>query len=218
MHLKSCRVLVTPTSFGQYNKQLKTDLEEAIGEVIYNTTGHPLTSDELTDILPGIDGYIAGLDWIDHAALDAADKLKVIARYGVGVDRVDLDTSEAKGIVVTNTPGANSASVAELTIGLILSLARHIPKGVKATREGEWPRLNGLSLSGKTVGLVGLGARNTPLLMYPFPTCSTCPTTFPNSSVGWVWTSATTKSQFNPLLISKKKSVNQPVIMGPEAM
>jgi D-3-phosphoglycerate dehydrogenase len=158
MDLKSCRILVTPTSFGKYNKQLKTDLEETVGEVIYNTTGHPLTSDELVDILPGIDGYIAGLDWIDDAALAAADKLKVIARYGVGVDRVDLDAAEVQGITITNTPGANSASVAELTIGLILSLARHIPKGAAATRKGEWPRMNGLSLQGKTIGLVGLGA------------------------------------------------------------
>jgi D-3-phosphoglycerate dehydrogenase len=81
----------------------------------------------------------------------------VISRYGVGVDNVDLATAREKGITVTNTPGANSASVAELTIGLILSLARHIPESVAATREGGWPRLAGVTLEGKRISLLGFG-------------------------------------------------------------
>ncbi len=108
--------------------------------------------------MPGVDGFIAGVDEIDAAALAAADRLKVIARYGVGVDNVDLDAAQARGIVVTNTPGANSVSVAELAVGLMLALARHIPEAVAATRQGAWPRLPGVSLRGKTVGLVGFGA------------------------------------------------------------
>jgi D-3-phosphoglycerate dehydrogenase len=82
----------------------------------------------------------------------------VIARYGVGVDQVDLDAAKARGIVVTNTPGANAVSVAELAIGLMLSLARNIPQMVTATRDGEWPRVQGLTLDGKVIGLLGLGA------------------------------------------------------------
>jgi D-3-phosphoglycerate dehydrogenase len=108
--------------------------------------------------LHGIDGYIAGLDGIDANALQAADRLKVIARYGVGVDNVDLATARAKGIVVTNTPGANSVSVAELAIGLMLALARQIPEAVEAVHQGKWPRYAGLSLEGKTIGILGLGA------------------------------------------------------------
>jgi D-3-phosphoglycerate dehydrogenase len=126
--------------------------------VVFHSTGKPLSSEELGLLLPGCDGYIAGLDTIDRSALEAADRLKVIARYGVGVDNVDLAAARARGIIVTNTPGANSASVAELTVGLMLALARSILVLAEATRRGEWPRHVGVSLSGKTVGLLGLGA------------------------------------------------------------
>lgn len=129
-----------------------------MGEVIYNTLGRPLTSEELQALLPGCDGYIAGLDAIDRAALEAADRLKVIARYGVGVDNIDLAAAAEKSIVVTNTPLANASSVAELTIGLILALARSLPTLVAQTKAGQWPRTTGLTLEGKTVGLIGLGA------------------------------------------------------------
>jgi phosphoglycerate dehydrogenase-like enzyme len=105
-----------------------------------------------------VDGFIAGLDVIDCDALACADRLKIIARYGVGVEKVDLKTAKAKRIVVTNTPGANSSSVAELTLGLMLALARHVPAAAQATRDGGWPRLSGISIEGKTVGLLGFGS------------------------------------------------------------
>lgn len=158
MNLKDCRVLVTPTSYGKDDPTLKSDLEALVGEVIYNRTGKPLSSAQVAGLLPGVDGYIAGLDEIDRRALQAADRLKVIARYGVGVDGVDLQAAREKGIVVTNTPAANSVSVAELTIGLMLALARQIPTGWEAIRTGGWPRLPGVTLEGKTVGILGFGA------------------------------------------------------------
>lgn len=156
--LEKARVLVTPTSYGLHDPALKEALAGAVGEVVYNTTGRPLASAELLELVPGCDGFIAGLDSIDRPVIEAADRLQVIARYGVGVDNVDLDTAQERGIVVTNTPGANSASVAELTVGLILSLARPIPAAVAATKAGEWPRTPGLTLEGKVVGLIGFGA------------------------------------------------------------
>lgn len=156
--LKECRVLVTPTSYGKEEPELKTYLQEQVGEVIYNLTGRPLTSNELIALIGGMDGFIAGLDTIDRLVIAAADRLKVIARYGVGVDAVDLAAAKEKGIIVTNTPGANSSSVAELTIGLMLSLARNIPVAFQATHSGQWPRLRGQTLEGKVIGLVGFGA------------------------------------------------------------
>ncbi len=158
MKLCECRLLVTPTSYGKNDCRLKTDLEAQVKEVIYNPTGKPLSSAEVERLLPGIDGYIAGLDGIDANALRAADRLKVISRYGVGVDNVDLVAAREKGIVVTNTPGANSVSVAELALGLILALARQIPEAVEAVQHGNWPRYSGISLEGKTIGILGLGA------------------------------------------------------------
>lgn len=158
MDLKQCRVLVTPTSFGRDDPRLREKLEAAVGEVIYNPTSRPLSSAELVELLPGCHGYIAGLDTIDRTALESADQLKVIARYGTGVDRVDLDAAKEQGIIVTNTPGANTVSVAELAIGLMLALVRGIPQANTATKNGEWPRLRGTLLEGKVVGLIGFGA------------------------------------------------------------
>jgi D-3-phosphoglycerate dehydrogenase len=158
MNLKECRLLVTPTSYGKNDPRLKTELEALVGEVVYNPTGKPLTSTEVARLLPGMDGYIAGLDAIDASALEAADRLKVIARYGVGVDSVDLAAAQARRIVVTNTPGANSVSVAELALGLMLALARQIPEAVEAVHQGKWPRYSGISLEGKVIGILGLGA------------------------------------------------------------
>ncbi|MEA4908369.1 MAG: phosphoglycerate dehydrogenase [Chloroflexi bacterium] len=155
--LKNYRVLVTATSYGHHDPRLKTRLEEAVGEVVYNTTGKPLTSQQLQTLLPGMDAYIAGLDEVDRPALLSTQRLKVISRYGVGVDNIDLATAAERGVAVTNTPGANSVSVAELAIGLMLSLARSIPEAVNVTRQGEWPRCSGVSLQGKTVGILGLG-------------------------------------------------------------
>jgi D-3-phosphoglycerate dehydrogenase len=158
MNLKECRLLVTPTSYGKNDARLKTELEAQVGEVVYNPTGKPLTSAEVAELLPGMDGYIAGLDGIDANALRSADRLKVISRYGVGVDNVDLVAAREKGVVVTNTPGANSVSVAELALGLMLALARQIPEAVEAVHQGKWPRYSGVSLEGKTIGILGLGA------------------------------------------------------------
>jgi D-3-phosphoglycerate dehydrogenase len=156
--LKKYRVLVTPTTFGLYDKRLRQELEAAVGEVIYNERGRPLASSELQELLPGCDGFIAGLDRVDSTALESADRLKVIARYGVGVDNVDLETAARKKITVTNTPHANAVSVAELTIGLLLSLARSIPEAAESVREGKWPRLHGRVLESKVIGLIGFGA------------------------------------------------------------
>ncbi len=158
MDLNQARLLVTPTSYGKNDPRLKTELEACAAAVTYNPTGKPLSSADIAALLPGVHGYIAGLDAIDRAALEKADCLKVIARYGVGVDNVDLAAAKERGIIVTNTPGANSVSVAELAFGLMLALARQIPEALGSVRQGKWPRLAGVSLEGKTVSILGLGA------------------------------------------------------------
>jgi len=91
--------------------------------------------------------------------IDAGDKLKIIARAGAGLDNVDSKYAESRGIKVINTPAANLLSVAELTIGLALSLLRHIPEADKTTKQGLWEkkRFSGAEVSGKTWGIVGFG-------------------------------------------------------------
>lgn len=158
MELKECRVLVTPTSYARHDPRLWDDLRATVGEVIVNPYPRPLTSDELRTLLPGVHGMIAGLDMLDSEALATADQLKVIARYGIGVERVDLEAARTRNIVVCNTPGANAGAVAELTVGFMIALARGIIATNEAMRRGGWPRVSGTSLEGKTVGVLGFGA------------------------------------------------------------
>ena len=154
------KILITPTSFLKpVNAKAREMIEAFADEVVYNPETRPLTAEEVAALLPGVDGYIAGLDTISAEALkNVPESLKVISRYGAGVDRVDLAAAKAKGIVVTNTPGTNSTAVCELAFGLMLSLARHIPQLDTAVRNGEWPRTSGMELCGRTLGIVGMGA------------------------------------------------------------
>jgi len=157
-NLKECKVLVTPTSFARYNKNLAKNLEDEVGEVIYNTTGKPLKEEDLIPIIGKFDAMIAGLDEITSKVIENAKNLKIIARYGTGVDKVDLEAAKKAGIYVTNTPGANSVSVAELTIGLAIAAARNIITADIETKKGGWPRLSGISLRNKTFGIIGFGS------------------------------------------------------------
>ena len=95
----------------------------------------------------------------DAKLLESAPRLRVIGRAGVGVDNIDTDAATRQGIVVMNTPGANAVAVAELTLGLMISLARSIPRANSTMHEGKWDKktLQGSELRGKTLGIVGLG-------------------------------------------------------------
>ncbi len=154
------KILVTPTSFLKpENAEAKAKLEAFADEVVYNDLGRPLQADEIIERLDGVDGYVAGLDYITAEVLEKApEPLKVISRYGAGVDRVDMDAAIKKGIKVTNTPGTNSVAVCELAFALMLCAARNVPKLHTAVEKGEWPRSQGLELYGKTLGIVGMGA------------------------------------------------------------
>ena len=87
----------------------------------------------------------------------AAPRLKVISKYGAGVDNIDLEAATRRGIVVTYTPGANSEAVADLTFGLMLAAGRLIVNAHCSVREGNWDRFLGVDLYGRTLGIVGTG-------------------------------------------------------------
>ena len=96
---------------------------------------------------------------VDAELLKSAPKLRVIGRAGVGVDNIDTDAATHRGIVVMNTPGANAVAVAELTLGLMISMARSIPRANASMHAAKWDKksLQGQELRGKTLGIVGLG-------------------------------------------------------------
>jgi D-3-phosphoglycerate dehydrogenase / 2-oxoglutarate reductase len=123
-----------------------------------------LTHDKLPD---GLAAALADADalvvrsavQVDDALMEKAPKLRVIGRAGVGVDNIDADAATRRGIVVMNTPGANAVAVAELTIGLMLALARKVPAANSSMHAGKWEKksLQGAELKGKTLGILGLG-------------------------------------------------------------
>jgi D-3-phosphoglycerate dehydrogenase len=157
MSAADAHVLVTPRSFRAADARAVERLEAAVAEVEYNDLGRPLTGEELAQRLDGVDGLLAGVDEIGAAVFEAAPRLRVIARYGVGIDRIDLDAAARHGVVVTTTPGANAAAVAELTLALMLALCRDLPRAEREVRDGGWPSLAGRELGSMTVGLLGLG-------------------------------------------------------------
>jgi D-3-phosphoglycerate dehydrogenase len=99
----------------------------------------------------------------DAELIEAAKNIRVIGRAGVGVDNIDVEIATRRGIVVMNAPGASAVSVSELTLGLMLAMARHISRADQTTRAGKWEkkRLQGTELSGKTLGIIGLGRIGT---------------------------------------------------------
>jgi len=120
-----------------------------------------ITPDELMDVLPGYDGMVVrSRTKVREPLIDAANSLKVIVRGGVGLDNIDVDYARSKGVSVMNTPAASSASVAELTIGYLLALARRIPDATATMRSGQWEKKalsKGTEIAGKTLGLIGCG-------------------------------------------------------------
>lgn len=116
-----------------------------------------LSEDELIALLPGIDGVVVGDDPITERVLDAGDRLQVISKWGVGIDNIDLAAARERGVKVTNTPNVFGGEVADVVIGYLILLARQLHLVDGAVRGGQWFKPQGLSLAGRTMGVVGLG-------------------------------------------------------------
>jgi D-3-phosphoglycerate dehydrogenase / 2-oxoglutarate reductase len=119
-----------------------------------------ISAEELLEIIEQYDGLIVrSRTKVTAQVIEAASRLKVIGRAGVGVDNIDLEAARVRGVIVLNTPTSTSIAVAELTLALMLALARSIPKANAATKSGEWIKksLSGTELYGKILGLMGMG-------------------------------------------------------------
>lgn len=152
------KVLVTATNYSKYCSAGKKILEEAGCEIIENPHGRPYTFEELKEIVPEIDGVVVGVDTWNESVFCLAPKLKAMARFGVGVDNIDLEAAKAHGIIVSNSPGINSSAVAEQAAALMLCLVREIPRLNAAVKKGGWPRPMFHELKSRTVGFLGFGA------------------------------------------------------------
>jgi D-3-phosphoglycerate dehydrogenase len=119
-----------------------------------------LPADELKAFIKDFDAIIVrSATKVTRAIIEAGTSLKVIGRAGVGLDNVDKDAAKEKGIVVVNTPGATSVSVAELALGMMLAASRFIVQGTETLRQGKWEKkkFEGTELFGKTLGVIGCG-------------------------------------------------------------
>jgi D-3-phosphoglycerate dehydrogenase len=155
--MSSQKILITTRSFRKIPGRHQDILTEAGYEIINSPYDRALEGHELAEIIPNIVGAILGVDHVTKEVFDRANALQVISRFGIGVDRVDLAAATAHGVIVANTPGANSVAVAELTIGLMLALARQIPRHNTALRQDDWTVIPGVELSAQTLGLLGMG-------------------------------------------------------------
>jgi len=117
-----------------------------------------LSEEELLEIIGEYDGMIAGDDPVTARVLAQAERIQIISKWGVGTDNVDLEAALAFGIPVKNMPGSFGSEVADVTIGYLIMLARQLHKIDSAVRDGQWPKIQGRSLSGKTLGILGLGS------------------------------------------------------------
>lgn len=139
------------------NKQLVNKLRESFPDIRLNNTGKRYNSKELIENLKDSQGAIIGLDVINEEILKNCPELKVISKYGVGVDNIDFEACKRQGVEVKWKKGVNKRSVAELTLGMILGLIRNLHTTSLQMKKGIWNKSGGKDLSKKTIGIIGVG-------------------------------------------------------------
>ena len=151
------KVLITTVPFGEKNRK-PLDLLESNGiEYVINPLNKKLTEDELMELIPSFDIIIAGTEQISDKVMEKAGSLRMISRVGIGLDSVDLLAAEKRDIQVSYTPDAPAPAVAELTIGMMLTLLRSVHVSSSQMHLGKWHRFFGRRLSEITIGIIGVG-------------------------------------------------------------
>jgi D-3-phosphoglycerate dehydrogenase len=151
------RVLITSPQLQRTISAHQARFDERDIELLIPPVVQQLSEDELIVLLPGVDGAVVGDDPVTERVLDAGDRLRVISKWGVGIDNIDVATARERGITVTNTPAAFGDEVADVVVGYLVLLARQLHLVDGAVRGGQWFKPEGVSLAGRTMGVVGLG-------------------------------------------------------------
>jgi D-3-phosphoglycerate dehydrogenase / 2-oxoglutarate reductase len=150
------RVLITTTSFQDTPGEHHALLDHAGFELVRERG--PLPESRMLELAGSFDAFLCGDDAITRAVLEKArPRLRVISKYGIGVDKIDVKSCTGFGIPVLFTPGVNHTTVAEHTFLLLLALEKNFLYGVDASRRGEWKRKTGHEVLGKTIGIFGVG-------------------------------------------------------------
>ena len=153
------KILITTSSFARNDRSLPDTFAVKGLQIALNPYARKLSESEVNELIQEHQpiGMIAGVEPLTRGVLEKTKNLKVISRVGIGMDSVDLQTAKNLDIVVTNTPDAPTIPVAELTLGMILSLLRRIHISDASIRGSDWVRPMGNLLHGKTVGIIGCG-------------------------------------------------------------
>ena len=151
------KVLVTTVPFGETDPRPIDMLNTAGVDFLVNPFGRKLNQDDLESLISDFEIIIAGTEPITNSVMDKARKLRLISRVGIGLDSVDLLGARRRGISVSYTPDAPSPAVAELTIGMMVSLLRKVQQSNCGMRSREWKRYMGSRLSECVIGIIGVG-------------------------------------------------------------
>lgn len=152
------KVLITPRSYGKNDPSLFEKIKAAGYEIVRNETGGILDKAKMIELIAPCAGVIVGVDPLDGDVIAAASNLRAVAKYGVGVDNIDLDAAAARNIKVSRTVGANSAAVADYAMALMLALSRRLLPIDQKCRAMDWGKITTRDVTGATLGLFGLGA------------------------------------------------------------
>jgi len=163
------KVKVSTVAFSK-NKYLVDRLLKEFPDAVVNTQGIRMNDDKFVEYFSDADAAIIGLELITPAILDQLPSLKMIAKYGVGLDNVDLKACKERNIQIGWTGGVNKRSVAEMTLGFMLALLRNLYSTSNQLKQLTWNKNGGVQLSGKTIGIIGLGniGREVVQLLKPF--------------------------------------------------
>lgn len=163
------RVGVCSRSFSS-NSQLRDILLKKFSQVKFNDSGEVLEGEALVSFLSGCSHAIIALEKLDSKLISSLSDLKVIGKYGVGLDKIDLDALSRKGIMLGWTPGVNAINVAEYTLTMALNLIKNIMPSIRVAENLDWTQIKGRQLSNMTYGIVGCGNVGSHLLkiLQPF--------------------------------------------------
>ncbi|MCE9598992.1 MAG: phosphoglycerate dehydrogenase [Spirochaetia bacterium] len=157
------RICVTSISFSK-NPILRAELLEIFPDTVFNESGKKMSELDVIEFAQGFDAVIVGTEPISARVIDALPGMQVLAKYGVGLDSIDLDYLKSAGRTLAWEPGVNRRSVAELALGFMLSLVHNVHRTSLDLKRGIWTKEGGRLLSDRTVGIVGCGAIGQDLL------------------------------------------------------
>ena len=163
------KIVATSPSFSK-NRKLQQEIKKYFPDVKLNLEGKRFTKEELIEFIQDADGVVLGLEPFDEDVIKQCPNIKIVSKYGVGLNNIDLEACKRANIAIGWTGGVNKRSVSEMTIGYMLMLARNLYITSNELKNGVWNKSGGFQLSAKTVGIIGVGhiGKDLVRLLKPF--------------------------------------------------